>query len=199
MQVFERQRPGCPQHDAQAPAAATSISFVTYATPSILPKMNSLGDRSVTSNRSSEPPSRSFVIDVTARALTITRLTKEQEPERPGGDRNDRFAAPGHRRRRFGSRNRRRRWPAQTAAIDEANHDHLAAVGPGTHLPPQHRVVPDLAALLVDRPHAGIDVARTRRFRGGSQDRSTKIQLWIGQFLVLGSWILALSSAAGGS
>ena len=52
---------------------------MTQKTPPNLPNKNSAGDRSVTSSRSSDRPSRSVVIEVTASALMIDQADDEQQ------------------------------------------------------------------------------------------------------------------------
>ena len=52
----------------------TTTSRATASAPNSFPQMNSLGSRSLTSKRSSEPRSRSVVMLVTASAVTARRL-----------------------------------------------------------------------------------------------------------------------------
>ena len=75
-----------------------TISLVTHITPPSLPSTNSLGERSRTSSRSSAWPSRSLVTDVTARALTTTRLTRANSANGCGGggqERGELVLGPG--------------------------------------------------------------------------------------------------------
>ncbi len=53
----------------------TTISLVTHKTPTSFPRRNSRGSKSVTISSSSDFPSRSLVIAVTAKALTMQKLT----------------------------------------------------------------------------------------------------------------------------